>query len=48
MSITDDGRGFDPDKLPDETVDGGGFGLTVMQSRLQELGGTLTRHPLRA
>ncbi|MGW7680574.1 sensor histidine kinase [Kribbella sp. NPDC054772] len=42
VRITDDGRGFDPDKLPDRTVDGGGFGLTAMQSRLQELGGTLT------
>ena len=42
VSITDDGRGFEPDKLPAQTLDGGGFGLTAMRSRLQELGGTLT------
>ena len=42
VTIVDDGRGFDPNQLPDRTPDGGGFGLPAMRSRLQELGGTLT------
>ncbi|MFF0341683.1 sensor histidine kinase [Kribbella sp. NPDC004875] len=42
VSITDDGCGFDPDQLPDRKPDGGGFGLSAMRSRLEELGGTLS------
>jgi signal transduction histidine kinase len=37
LEVTDDGRGFDPTKVPD-----GHLGLTGMRSRAERLGGQLT------
>ncbi|MFE6235334.1 sensor histidine kinase [Cellulosimicrobium sp. NPDC057862] len=47
IDVVDDGRGFDPDGLPEKSEDaaggtGGGFGLLAMRARLAELGGTLS------
>jgi signal transduction histidine kinase len=47
LDVVDDGRGFDPDGLPEPSKDagggtGGGFGLVAMRARLAELGGTLS------
>ncbi|MFD4992654.1 ATP-binding protein [Cellulosimicrobium cellulans] len=47
LDVVDDGRGFDPDGLPEPSPDGaggaaGGFGLVAMRARLAELGGTLS------
>ena len=37
LRVVDDGRGFDPDAVPD-----GHLGLTGMRSRAERLGGTLS------
>ena len=37
LQVTDDGRGFDPGKVPD-----GHLGLAGMRSRAERLGGRLT------
>ncbi|MEV0183403.1 sensor histidine kinase [Streptomyces sp. NPDC050625] len=42
LDVSDDGRGFDPDALPDSSGDGRGHGLLAMRARLRALGGTLT------
>ncbi|NEY33446.1 sensor histidine kinase, partial [Streptomyces sp. PRKS01-65] len=42
LGIADDGRGFDPARLPGPDPETGGFGLTAMRARAQALGGTLT------
>ncbi|MGW1738188.1 sensor histidine kinase [Nocardia sp. NPDC001965] len=42
LDVTDDGRGFDPDRVPAPDSDGGGFGLAAMRARVHALGGTLT------
>ncbi|AWT47191.1 MULTISPECIES: sensor histidine kinase [Streptomyces] len=42
LDITDDGRGFDPARLPAPDPQAGGFGLAAMRARAQALGGTLT------
>lgn len=47
LDVVDDGRGFDPDGLPEKPEDAaggttGGFGLVAMRARLTELGGTLS------
>lgn len=41
MSITDDGRGFEPDRAVPGETDEGGLGLTGMRERLRLLGGRL-------
>ncbi|MCP9985640.1 sensor histidine kinase [Streptomyces sudanensis] len=40
--VADDGRGFDPDRLPVPDPQAGGFGLASMRARVHALGGTLT------
>ncbi|MEU0221535.1 sensor histidine kinase [Streptomyces sp. NPDC006265] len=42
LDVVDDGRGFDPTRLPAPDLEAGGFGLAVMRARAQALGGTLT------
>ncbi|MEV5318132.1 sensor histidine kinase [Streptomyces sp. NPDC052687] len=42
VDIVDDGRGFDPDRLPAPDPETGGFGLAAMRARVHALGGTLT------
>ena len=42
VDVVDDGRGFDPHSLRTDRARPGGFGLVAMDSRLRELGGTLT------
>ncbi|MER5990360.1 sensor histidine kinase [Streptomyces viridosporus] len=42
LDVVDDGRGFDPARLPAPDPEAGGFGLTAMRARVQALGGTLT------
>lgn len=42
IDIVDDGRGFDPTRLPASDPETGGFGLTAMRARVQALQGTLT------
>lgn len=47
LDVVDDGRGFDPDGLPEKSEQApggaaGGFGLVAMRARLAELGGTLS------
>ncbi|MBJ6614389.1 sensor histidine kinase [Streptomyces sp. I4(2020)] len=42
VDVVDDGRGFDPDRLPAPDPESGGFGLAAMRARVQALGGTLT------
>ncbi|MFF8732234.1 sensor histidine kinase [Streptomyces sp. NPDC015171] len=42
LDIVDDGRGFDPARLPAPDPETGGFGLAAMRARAQTLGGTLT------
>lgn len=42
VDIVDDGRGFDPDRLPTPDPEAGGFGLTAMHARVHALGGALT------
>ncbi|MGW1607605.1 sensor histidine kinase, partial [Streptomyces eurythermus] len=42
LDIVDDGRGFDPDRLPAPDPEAGGFGLAAMRARAHSLGGTLT------
>ncbi|MFI7323010.1 sensor histidine kinase [Streptomyces venezuelae] len=42
LDVVDDGRGFDPDRLPAPDPEAGGFGLAAMRSRVHALGGTLT------
>ncbi|MEU0345116.1 sensor histidine kinase [Streptomyces bobili] len=42
IDIVDDGRGFDPTRLPASDPETGGFGLTAMRARVQALRGTLT------
>lgn len=41
LDIVDDGRGFDPDRLPAPDPEAGGFGLAAMRARAHALGGTL-------
>ncbi|MFD7921446.1 sensor histidine kinase [Streptomyces sp. NPDC059740] len=41
LEVVDDGRGFDPDDLPAQDPEAGGFGLAAMRARLHALGGTL-------
>lgn len=41
LDIRDDGRGFDPDALPERTRTGG-FGLDGMRARAERIAGTLT------
>ncbi|KZB88129.1 sensor histidine kinase [Amycolatopsis regifaucium] len=40
LDVRDDGRGFDPLSPPGDTT-GGGFGLTAMRQRIENLSGTL-------
>lgn len=42
LSVTDDGRGFDPERLPPPDPRTGGYGLSTMRARVQALGGTFT------
>ncbi|MBM7819539.1 signal transduction histidine kinase [Cellulosimicrobium cellulans] len=47
LDVVDDGRGFDPEALPEPSDDApggtsGGFGLVAMRARLADLGGTLS------
>ncbi|RFU38652.1 sensor histidine kinase, partial [Actinomadura logoneensis] len=42
LDIADDGRGFDPARLPAPDPETGGFGLAAMRARAHALGGTLT------
>ncbi|PTA45518.1 sensor histidine kinase [Micromonospora sp. RP3T] len=42
LDVTDDGGGFDPERLPGPGPDGGGFGLAAMRARTRALGGALT------
>ncbi|WP_328825870.1 sensor histidine kinase [Streptomyces sp. NBC_00252] len=42
LDVTDDGRGFDPTRLPAPDPETGGFGLAAMRARAQALQGTLT------
>jgi len=46
LTVTDDGRGFDPERVlareEDVGVEGGHFGLRGIQDRVEMLGGTLT------
>ncbi|MGW2279744.1 sensor histidine kinase [Streptomyces sp. NPDC001770] len=42
LDIVDDGRGFDPVRLPAPDPETGGFGLAGMRARAQALGGALT------
>ncbi|MFD4226151.1 sensor histidine kinase [Streptomyces sp. NPDC058545] len=42
LDVVDDGRGFDPARLPAPDPEAGGFGLAAMRARAQALGGTLT------
>ncbi|MDG4800341.1 sensor histidine kinase [Micromonospora sp. WMMD980] len=41
LEVTDDGAGFDPERLPGPAPDGGGFGLAAMRARTRALGGRL-------
>jgi signal transduction histidine kinase len=43
LDVQDDGRGFDPDQARTAllTSDAGGFGLTAMRERVEQLGGAL-------
>ena len=41
LSVKDDGRGFEPERLPELALTGEGFGLTGMRERAKLLGGTL-------
>ncbi|MBH5333315.1 sensor histidine kinase [Streptomyces pactum] len=42
VDIADDGRGFDPDRLPAPDPEAGGFGLAAMRARVRALDGILT------
>ncbi|MFD7458753.1 MULTISPECIES: sensor histidine kinase [unclassified Streptomyces] len=42
LDVVDDGRGFDPARLPTPDPEAGGFGLAAMRARAHALGGTLT------
>ncbi|WP_079178296.1 sensor histidine kinase [Streptomyces mangrovisoli] len=42
LDLVDNGRGFDPARLPVPNPEAGGFGLTGMRARAQALGGTFT------
>jgi signal transduction histidine kinase len=42
VDVVDDGRGFEPDRLPASDPEAGGFGLAAMRARVHALGGTLT------
>ncbi|NIH80458.1 sensor histidine kinase [Amycolatopsis viridis] len=42
LDVVDDGRGFEPDRLPAPDPESGGFGLAAMRARAKALGGTLT------
>ncbi|MFJ7181808.1 sensor histidine kinase [Streptomyces massasporeus] len=42
LDVVDDGRGFDPARLPAPDPETGGFGLATMRARTRALGGTLT------
>ncbi|MGW5772875.1 sensor histidine kinase [Streptomyces longwoodensis] len=42
LDVVDDGRGFDPTRLPVPDPETGGFGLAAMRGRAHALGGTLT------
>ncbi|MEN0130850.1 MAG: sensor histidine kinase [Brevundimonas sp.] len=42
VDVVDDGHGFDPHSLRPDPARPGGFGLVAMDSRIRELGGTLT------
>ncbi|MEV7796447.1 sensor histidine kinase [Streptomyces sp. NPDC087512] len=42
LDVVDDGRGFDPGRLPVPDPESGGFGLAAMRARMTALGGTLT------
>ncbi|MFF7113678.1 sensor histidine kinase [Streptomyces albogriseolus] len=42
VDVVDDGRGFDPDRLPAPDPETGGFGLAAMRARVHALGGTFT------
>jgi len=42
VDVVDDGHGFDPHSLRADPARPGGFGLVAMDSRIRELGGTLT------
>ncbi|MEU2729195.1 sensor histidine kinase [Streptomyces griseoviridis] len=42
LDVVDDGRGFDPARLPAPDPGSGGFGLAAMRARADALGGTLT------
>ncbi|BCL14591.1 sensor histidine kinase [Micromonospora sagamiensis] len=42
VDIVDDGRGFDPHRLPAPEAHRGGFGLAAMRARVLALGGDLT------
>ncbi|MEV5570169.1 sensor histidine kinase [Spirillospora sp. NPDC052269] len=42
LDVVDDGRGFDPTRLPAPDPETGGFGLAGMRARAQALGGILT------
>jgi signal transduction histidine kinase len=39
LTIQDDGRGFDPEKVAASRAQGGGFGLTSISERAAILGG---------
>lgn len=41
LTITDDGRGFEPGELPRDRTGGGGFGIIGMHERLKQLSGRL-------
>ncbi|SHG74427.1 sensor histidine kinase [Streptoalloteichus hindustanus] len=42
LDVVDDGRGFDPARLPASDPETGGFGLAAMRARAEALGGALT------
>ncbi|MFC9269666.1 sensor histidine kinase [Streptomyces zhihengii] len=42
LGVADDGRGFDPARLPAPDPETGGYGLGTMRARVRSLGGTLT------
>ena len=41
LSVTDDGRGFDPESIATTAAPSGGFGLAGMRERVRRLAGTL-------
>ena len=41
LIVEDDGKGFDPDRVPDVARETGGLGLLGMRERVALVGGTL-------